>query len=236
MIVCRFFLSTPQKILTSPVCIRKMQPFSLYLRNTEFRMQEFIASYLFQNKTCPLPGLGTLAVHRSGAEADFSNKLIAAPQALIQFNEVDTDTADFLTYVISTTEHDSTAVTNTFNMYFDRLKNDITEGQNVSINQVGSFAIDSQRKIIFTQEPLPAVYTQSVLAERVIHPQAEHQMLVGDKETTNTYMTEMLAPKEAETDRWWIWAIVLGVIGLGLLVIYFSGAAGVSMFGNTTKI
>ena len=83
---------------------------------------------------------------------------------------------------------------------------------------------------------MPSAFFQSVVAERVIHPQAEHQILVGDKETTNTVMTEFLTEKPEVRDRWWIWAIVLGAIGLLILLIYFTGANGTSPFGNAIKI
>jgi len=59
---------------------------------------------------------------------------------------------------------------------------------------------------------------------------------VGDKETTNTVMTELLAPRSETKDRWWIWAVVLGVIGLIALLIYFTELKGAAPFGNAIKI
>ena len=97
---------------------------------------------------------------------------------------------------------------------------------------MGSFFVDASGKINFKQQELPAAFTQPVFAERVIHPDAEHQILVGDKETTNTVMTELLAPKSATKDRWWIWAIVLGLIGIATIVFYFTAFKGTSAFGN----
>lgn len=183
-----------------------------------------------------MPGLGTLSIGSSGAEADFSNKLIGAPKSLIHFTNEQTDADAFLNYVAKTTETDKQEVTNTFNYFCDRLKRDIAGGNAISIEPIGKLSVDAQGKIKFEQQELPASFIQPVVAERVIHPQAEHHILVGDRETTNTVMTEFLAPKIALTDRWWIWAIVLGAIGLGLLFVYFSGTDVVSMFGNATKI
>ena len=67
-------------------------------------MQDQIASYLFQHKTCPLPGLGTLSIFNSGAEADFTNKMFAAPKAFIQFTDNETDPSGLLNYLAVTTE------------------------------------------------------------------------------------------------------------------------------------
>jgi hypothetical protein len=45
-------------------------------------------------------------------------------------------------------------------------------------------------------------------------------------------MTELLAPKSEAKDRWWIWAIVLGLIGIAAVVIYFTTFEGTASFGN----
>ncbi|MEI9959160.1 MAG: hypothetical protein WDM90_23255 [Ferruginibacter sp.] len=102
----------------------------------------------------------------------------------------------------------------------------------MQLESLGSFFVDDSGKINFKQEELPAVFMQPVFAERVIHPDAEHNILVGDKETTNTVMTELLAPKSETKDRWWVWAVVLSVIGLTALVVYFTSFNGTSSFGN----
>ncbi len=65
-------------------------------------MQDQITSYLFQQKTCPLPGLGTLSLLNSGAEADFTSKQIAAPKNFIQFTDTETDTTGLLNYLSAT--------------------------------------------------------------------------------------------------------------------------------------
>ncbi|HNJ30135.1 MAG TPA: hypothetical protein PLQ40_14340, partial [Ferruginibacter sp.] len=74
----------------------------------------------------------------------------------------------------------------------------------------------------------------SVTAERVIHPNAEHSMLVGDRETTNTVMTEYLSAGEITPNRWWIWAIILAAAAL-LALLFYSGSHA-AFFGNTVKI
>jgi nucleoid DNA-binding protein len=198
-------------------------------------MHHLIASYLFQNKRCPLPGLGTLSVLNSGAEADFTNKLIAAPKAFIQFTNTETDTHGLLNYLSAATGADKYEATEALSHFCDDIKQKIADEQKVELDSIGNFFVDSSGKIHFKQEELSAAFTQPVFAERVIHPDAEHQILVGDKESTNTEMTEYLAPKEVIKSRWWIWAIVLGAIGLLALLIYFSEFYGAYPFGNVIK-
>jgi len=62
-------------------------------------------------------------------------------------------------------------------------------------------------------------------------------LLVGDKKTTNVEMTEFLNEEASviKPDRWWIWAIVLGLIGIGLLAIYFN-QNGWNLLGNSNPV
>ena len=199
-------------------------------------MQHQIASYLFQHKTCPLPGLGTLRVKHTEAVSDFTNKSITAPKTYIEFSNTETDATGLLNYLAATVKGNGYEVSKALDHFCDDLKNNITQQQDVQLESVGSFFADASGNIRFKQQALPESFTQPVFAERVIHPDAEHAILVGDKETTNTEMTELLAPKSETKDRWWIWAIVLGESGLIALLIYFTELKGTFPFGNAIKI
>jgi CCDC81-like prokaryotic HU domain 2 len=199
-------------------------------------VQKQIASYLFQYKTCPLPGLGTLSVVNSAAESDFTNKTFSAPRSIVHFEQSETDPDGLLNYLSVKTGADKYEATEALSHFCDNLKQQMTDQTDVQLDNIGSFFVDDSGTINFKQEELPAALMQPVFAERVIHPDAEHQILVGDKETTNTVMTEFLAPKSETKDRWWIWAIVLGALGLLTLLIYFTELNGTAPFGNVIKI
>lgn len=199
-------------------------------------MHHLIASYLFQNKSCPIPGFGTLTLHVSGAKADFASQQIAAPEPFIQFNDRETNTAGLLNYVVAKTNSSTHEVTEALGHFCDGLKKGLSAQAKANLEGIGNFVVDNNGNIIFEQSALPLAFLQPVFAERVIHPQAEHHILVGDKETTNTLMTELLSEKPGEKDRWWVWAIVLGTVGLLLLLLYFSQLNGTSPFGNALKI
>lgn len=195
-------------------------------------MQNKIASYLFQHKSCPLPGLGTLSVINTGAEVDFSNKQIHAPQTIICFNDTETDAAGLLSYLSATSGVDQHEAEQALGHFCNSLK----AGAGTNWDSIGSFHVDASGKISFTPEALPAAFAQPVIAERVIHPDVAHQIRVGDKETTTTVMTELLNEQPEAKDRWWIWAIVLGVIALVVLLIYFTGFKGsAGAFGNAVN-
>ena len=148
-------------------------------------MQKQIASYLFQHKTCPLPGLGTLSILSSDVESDFTNKVFTAPKSSVHFVQTETDTTPLLNYLSATTGADKYEATEALSHFCDGLKQKMTDQPDVQLNNIGIFFVDGSGTINFREEALPAVFMQPVFAERVIHPDAEHQILVGDKETTN---------------------------------------------------
>jgi hypothetical protein len=200
-------------------------------------MQQLIASYLFQNKTCPLPGLGTLSIHTSSAQSDFTNQQIAAPAPVIEFSGAETNAADLLNYVAAKTNSNNYEATEALDHFCDNLKNEISQNAWAKLGSIGNFIVDNNGNIIFEQLALPAVFLQPVFAERVIHPKAEHHILVGDKETTNKMMAEYFNEETpVAKNRWWIWAIALGAIALLILLIYFTGTHNASAFGNAIKI
>ncbi len=199
-------------------------------------MQNEIASYLFQNRICPLPGLGTLTIVNAASAAHFGDKQITSPIPSIQFVNTETDADALLNYLAVTTESSKYEATEALEHFCAKLQREIAEQKNIKLDNIGSFSVDQSGTIHFAQEKISAYFSQPVFAERVIHPDAEHQILVGDRETTNTVMTELLAPKTDTKDNWWIWAIVLGLIGAALISLYFNMQNGVASFGNAIKI
>ena len=182
-------------------------------------MDYLIAPTLFQNKTCRLPGIGTLNIVTASAETDFINTQIRAP----------------LPSVVFIAELEDTDVYNEFTALSELIKKDLDEKGMVTLKGVGDFLKNKEGSIDFLPQPLPRLFTPPVVAERIIRQHAEHAMLVGDKETTNKVMSEYFVEDEAEekpaTNRWWIWAIVLGVIGAAILALYIL-QNGFNLLGN----
>ena len=166
-------------------------------------MHQLIASYLFQNKTCPLPGIGNLSVTTTAAKADFSNKMIAAPAPFINFIPDEANAAALLSYVALKTNSNTWEAAEALDHFCDHLKTGFSTDALTRLEGVGDFVVDINGEIKFQQALLPSFFLQPVTAERVIHPQSEHSMLVGDKETTNTLMTEYFNEETKVKDRWW---------------------------------
>jgi hypothetical protein len=201
-----------------------------------YRMHQIIASYLFQYKTCPLPGLGTLSIQPGAAQADFLNTSMLPPVPAIVFDNKETEADGLLDHIAAKTNTTIYQAIETLGQFANQLKATIHSGMPAILNGLGSFSTNGTGNIVFEQEPLQQDFLQPVKAERVIHPEAEHPILVGDKETTNTEMAEYFNEAPAAKSRWWIWAIILTVLGILALLLYFNGTGALSRFGNAMSI
>lgn len=199
-------------------------------------MQQLIASYLFQNKHCPLPGFGSLFMQITAAETDFTNHLISAPRQVIHFSDKDINAANFVKYVSERTQTSEQEAATLLRNFSAGLKDEISTHAKAGLPGIGNFFVDGNGNTIFEQEELPGAFERSVTAIRVIHPNAEHTMLVGDRETTNTLMTEYFSEEEVTKDRWWIWAAALCALAILALIIYFSNSGNAAHLGNSIKI
>ena len=178
-------------------------------------MYSIIAASFFQRKSCVLPGIGKLSLVTYPASGDFSSKQIMAPIQEIVFTPGSADERLF----------------NEFSAISEIMKNKLDEEGVVDLVGIGVFTKNDLGDIKFAPVELDENLQAPVTAVRVIRERSEHAMLVGDKETTNTLMSELLNEDEASKDKWWIWAIALGAVALLLLAIYLS-QHGINTFGN----
>lgn len=199
-------------------------------------MHQLIASYLFQHKTCPLPGIGSLSLSTSSAAPDFSNKIINAPTSSIGLIPDEADAAPFLAYIALQTNSDHYEASSALDHFCDGLKTEVKARSAAKLEGIGDLVVDSNGDISFVAQELPKDFVQPVTAERVMRPQAEHNILVGDKETTNIEMTEYFNVEKEKKDLWWIWAIILAVAGLVFVLFYTEDVNSSAQFGNAIKI
>lgn len=198
-------------------------------------MHQLIASYLFQTKHCPLSGLGNLRIIPTATITDFSNKLIYPPTPVIQLEEKEGDASSLINYLSAQSGASLHESQQAYEAFCTQLKDQAGQKGGSVWEGVGSFQADESGNIRFRPEELPVDYKQPVDAIRVIHPEATHQVLVGDKETTNVAMTEYFSEKPMAKDRWWIWAICLALAGIAALVYYFISGQAHFPFGNVAS-
>ncbi len=178
-------------------------------------MHTIIAPSFFQKKNCVLPGIGSLQLVTHPAATDFNNTQIIAPYQEIIFKPINNG-----------------SIFNEFSAISELILKSLDEEGKVLLDGIGIFTKDHSGDIQFSPAMIDADLLQPVFAERVIHKDAQHKIIVGDKETTNVQMTEFFNEEVIATDKWWIWALVLGIAGV-LAIAYYCSQFGFNMFANS---
>ena len=198
-------------------------------------MQKLLANYLFQHKKLVLPNVGTLEIRNAEAVAVASEQKITAPVPVIDFSDHAGDNPEIADY-IAANKHISCAEADHLLKKFCEEIQHLAPGAKVTLNGAGSFYRDADDKIDFEAITLPGYYYPDVHAERVIHPDSAHSILVGDKETDSHVMTEYYAEEEpSKRQRWWIAAIILFLLAVGTIVYYTNDKGANELFGKGNK-
>jgi hypothetical protein len=186
-------------------------------------VQSLIASYLFQHKTVSLPGLGRLRVEDLPAQSDFVNKTMLAPHPTIRYtSDIDDGEQDQLVQYLSQKQSISwLAASEKLHQWAAEAKALLRQNGQLYLAYTGTFFQKGQQ-LSFTQASLPSAFFPPVHAERVVHPEADHSMLVGDKETTTAQMTEYFAGEPTAKRRWWVAALIITLLSLGSIAFNLS--------------
>jgi hypothetical protein len=179
--------------------------------------------------------MGSLTIRETVAQTDFSNKRIFAPSSKIEFQDSESENNSFIQYAASVLNCDHSEAASAFESYCKDLKANAARSSAI-VEGIGSFSVDNNGHLQFTGEKFPVEFLLPVTAERVIRKHTMHEMLVGDKQTTNVQMAEYFSETEKKKDHWWVWAIVLTVAGILGLLFYFQSTETNDAFGNAIKI
>ena len=199
-------------------------------------MEKLLTAYLFQYKNCPLPGVGTLLLHPGHAEFLPGQKRMLAPFPFIELSSREVSTGSLINFITGQKNINTPEAVQLLNNYCTEIKQ-LGVNEERAFSSAGSFYRDENENIHFKSVSLPAAYFPEVVAERVIHPDVAHNILVGDTETNSAAMTELLnTGEEKKRSRWWIAAISLGVIAAIALIIYFTNYKHGGLFGNIRPV
>ena len=202
-------------------------------------MIEALYSYLLQHKSLSIPGLGTIFIERVPAQSDFVNKQLLPPSYHFRFDKYfDSPEKDFFTYLALQKNIADYEAIRWYNEWAYELRNRIRTDNPVSLNKVGLLRKDVSGSIFFEAERLNPSYLDTVPAQRVIHSQAVHTILVGDREMSNQQAKEYLVEEtRVEKESWWIYAVVLVAISLIVLFFHFyKNGFGTNAVGNQQSI
>lgn len=197
-------------------------------------MENLLTSYLYSHKNCPLPTVGALIIQNSSAAGEYSEKKMLSPVPAIQFVSREINADELLQYISLKKNMDVQQVSDLLSSYCDRLLQ-MQPYEEIALGSAGNFYTTPEGVLQFKATPLPAAFLPAVPADRVIHPDASHTMLVGDTQTNTATMAELLNQGDARRPKWVWLAAGLAAAGLLAIVLYMMNQPG-NTFGNSSGI
>ena len=198
-------------------------------------MQKLLANYLFQYKNCALPQIGTLHIKSEPATLEMGVQKIYAPINKIVFTNDITDSKNLTEYIAVDKNISFDEAAYQLNKISNEILN-LKEGQEFLIANVGVFKKPQNDRLLFKEVIEEEFFTPSIYAERVIHPDDSHAILVGDKETDRNTMTEFFSETTTiKKNKWWLWAGVFFVLSIFIFFIYYNNENHNNLFGVAHK-
>ena len=181
-------------------------------------------AYLFQHRSISIPGLGTIYLETLPAEADVVDRTMLPPGYRFRFDKYfDAPDKEFFGYLASQQNMLDFEAIKWYNEFSFELRNRIRSEEQVSWDGVGILKKDGSGNVLFESVRAPAFFLQPTPAIRVQREDAQHTLVVGDRERTSGEMNEWLQEENNGRRRisWWVIAIVLAVAGLAVLGWHF---------------
>jgi hypothetical protein len=199
-------------------------------------METILQHFLVRHRFCPLPGIGQLIIQQQPAVLHFTENKLAAPTDSILLKSEINNQPLLMDWIQTEMGVTGDVVHQLLNDFTQSILN-LTEEQTRTFGVLGSFLKDAGGRIQFVQATLPEGFAPNVTLKRVIHPNAIHSVRVGDKESTNTEMTEMLNETvETKKSKWWMAAAFFALLSIVGFVLYLNQEGSHASLGNIDPI
>ncbi len=198
-------------------------------------MHALITEYLLQVAKCSLPPLGTFAKVYHSAKIDSTNKLIYPPFHQFTFEKNQQTLSKGLVEFISHRKNiDNRLSEKEIAVFCEEWFQKIQQGEALCFDKIGCLKYDEHSSLQFLNEDIPP-FLPVLVAEKVFHKEARHNVLVGDRETNSEVMKDYYREQPVvASGSWKLWAAVLLVIGLSVIIfsLYNKGFAADSIGNN----
>jgi hypothetical protein len=200
-------------------------------------MFQVLNAYLFQHRSISIPGLGSIYLETLPANIDVAERTILPPVYRFRFDKYfDQPDKEFFSYLATQRGILDYEAIKWYNEFSFELRNRIRAEDEVNWEGVGVLKKDGSGNVLFESVPAPDFFQQAIPAMRVNRPDAQHTLVVGDRERTSGEMNEWLQEEEVNRRKisWWVIAAVIAAVGLAFLGWYFYSHGWAT--GNQTKL
>jgi nucleoid DNA-binding protein len=183
-------------------------------------MYQYIHKYFALHKTVSLPGIGSFTVETQNAKLDFIEKTLRAPVYNIRYNKYDKADENFYLFLSKETGVDETDAYGNFNNFLQQLKDELERERVVILEGIGTLTKNALGYSFVASETVQK-YFPDLHAERIIREDAQHTVMVGERERTSAEMHKHFQNRDVKEEKWMVSALILGVIGVAAIVIYY---------------
>jgi nucleoid DNA-binding protein len=193
--------------------------------------------YFIEHRKLNLPGIGNFILERKPAEADFVNKCIHPPIYSVSLQQKEAKASHkFYTWIAATFGISENEAVIKFNDFLYDLKNKISSGTAVEWSGIGILKRGLGGNINFTGQTIESV-EKAVPGQKIIRENAEHSVLVGERERTSVEMSEFLNQPDAKRSLWWVLPVAAALLAFVFIAWYFSeNGTSVSSVSNSQKV
>jgi nucleoid DNA-binding protein len=192
-------------------------------------MYQEIYKYFVLNRKISIPGIGNFSVNTDSAKLDFVTGVLHAPQPKVAFEKgqpaID---RQFFQYLSKALNVDEKQAVQSFQAFSQSIKENIDSNKPVELPGIGKLQKGySDDDILFTEEQTATTaYLNDIKLSSATDSKANLVELykTGDNliitEETEDDRLEMII-KEKDEDYWWVYALILALMGVGALLYYY---------------
>ena len=165
-----------------------------------------------------IPGVGHFTVERHPAKVDVENNLIYAPASTIKYKH-ESEVADkgFYSFIANELGIDVVDAIRQFQDFSYQLKNSITSRKVVELPSFGTLKM-VKNKIEFQPDPFVKDYYPPVGIDKVSLSYVNDVLVDDEGQDLENESTYVVKPARS---YWWLYALILGMIGVGAIVYYY---------------
>ncbi len=202
-------------------------------------MYAILNKYLFQHKSISIPGMGTIWMENISASLDATTRTVLPPSFYFRFDKYfDAPDKDFFSYLAEKKQISEYEALRQYNEFAYSLRDRLNHLQEAIWDGVGELKRDSEGNIHFESALRNPFFLQPVPAEKLVRANAQHTLLVGDRERTSSEMSKWFSEEPVHgTHWWWLAALITGIAAVLIITIHFSSHGwNVGSTGNQQSI
>jgi hypothetical protein len=176
-------------------------------------MDQQLYKYLVLHKNLAIPQLGSFVVTTQQSHFDSTTGLLHAPKPVIHFTDTSIPMSEkfFFDFLSAEMGIDEVTAIKQFHDYAYQLRKDLQENRTVAVGGVGTLTKGEDELVVFN----PAHNISELL------PPIQKAEAIPATDTDEAYDNDETSDMEAGNDNWWVYALVLLIIGLGALLYYY---------------